>query len=115
MVAAGLIGVGVSVAHGAILHRMVSATRLASAGFAPALQRLIPLLLQFSTLCWLGGGVALIASPTFAPDARLATALLVGSWYAFGALGNLWGTRGRHPGWVLLAAAVALIAYAIAG
>jgi hypothetical protein len=27
----------------------------------------------------------------------------------FGAIGNLWGTRGRHPGWMLLAAAVVLI------
>ena len=33
--------------------------------------------------------------------------------YLFGALGNLWGTRGRHPGWLLLAAAVILIAFGI--
>jgi hypothetical protein len=29
--------------------------------------------------------------------------------YLFGALGNLWATRGRHPGWMLMAAALILI------
>jgi hypothetical protein len=46
-------------------------------------------------------------------DARLATGLFVGSTYLFGALGNLWGTRGRHPGWMLMAAALVLIAFAV--
>jgi hypothetical protein len=27
----------------------------------------------------------------------------------FGAIGNLWATRGRHPGWMLMAAALVLI------
>jgi hypothetical protein len=46
-------------------------------------------------------------------DARRATGLLVGSTFLFGALGNLWGTRGRHPGWMLMAAALILIAFAV--
>ncbi len=46
-------------------------------------------------------------------DARLATGLFVGSTYLFGALGNLWGTRGRHPGWMLMAAALILIAFGL--
>lgn len=33
--------------------------------------------------------------------------------YLFGALGNLWGTRGRHPGWMLLALALLLLVIGI--
>ena len=70
----------------------------------------MPLLLQFSTFNWLLGGLALIgAALWFGHEARLATGLLVGSSYLFGALGNLWGTRGRHPGWMLMAVALVLI------
>jgi hypothetical protein len=54
---------------------------------------------------------AIAAANGFAPNARLATALLVGSSYLYGALANLWATRGRHPGWVLYAAALVLIVY----
>src|SRR6266851_1026804 len=44
---------------------------------------------------------------------KLATGLLVGSSYLFGALGNLWATRGRHPGWMLYAVALVLIVYGV--
>ena len=47
------------------------------------------------------------AGPT--RTARLATGLSVGALYLLGALANLWGTRGRHPGWMLMAAALGLI------
>ena len=70
----------------------------------------MPLLLQYSTFNWLLGGFALIAAALwFGHDARLATGLLVGSSYLYGAAGNLWGTRGRHPGWMLMAVALVLI------
>jgi hypothetical protein len=36
---------------------------------------------------------------------------LVGATYLFGAAGNFWATRGRHPGWMLLALALVLIAF----
>jgi hypothetical protein len=42
---------------------------------------------------------------------RLATGLFVGSLYLYGALGNLWGTRGRHPGWMLYSLALVLIGF----
>src|SRR5215468_4262386 len=45
--------------------------------------------------------------------ASIATALLVGSSYLFGAAGNLWATRGRHPGWLLYAIALGLIVYGV--
>jgi hypothetical protein len=34
-------------------------------------------------------------------------------WRLFGALGNLWATRGRHPGWMLMAAALILIVFGV--
>ena len=33
--------------------------------------------------------------------------------FILGALANLWGTRGRHPGWMLMAAALGLIAVGV--
>jgi uncharacterized membrane protein YjjB (DUF3815 family) len=78
------------------------------------IRRLVPLLLHFSTICWFLGGLALIAAASwFERDARLATGLFVGSLYAFGALGNVWATRGRHPGWMLMAAALILIVFGV--
>jgi hypothetical protein len=71
---------------------------------------MVPLLLHFTTFNWFLGGFALVAAAAgFAPGARLAIAALVGSSYLFGALGNLWATRARHPGGWLYAAALVLI------
>jgi len=53
------------------------------------------------------------AANWFERDARLATGLFVGGCYLYGALGNLWGTRGRHPGWMLIAAALILIVFGV--
>jgi hypothetical protein len=55
----------------------------------------------------------MVAAAWLGPQARLATALLVGSSYLFGAMGNLWATRGRHPGWLLYAIALGLIVYGV--
>ena len=111
---AGVIGSGVAVIHGILTQRLmvrpVEALFVADARTAGPVRRLVPLLLQFSTFNWLLGGFALIAAALwFGHDARLATGLLVGSSYLYGAAGNLWGTRGRHPGWMLMAAALVLI------
>ena len=111
---AGVIGSGVAVIHGILTQRLmvrpVEALFVADARIAGPVRRLVPLLLQFSTFNWLLGGFALIAAALwFGHDARLATGLLVGSSYLYGAAGNLWGTRGRHPGWMLMAVALVLI------
>ena len=111
---AGIIGSGVAVFHGILTQRLmvrpVEALCVADARIAGPVRRLMPLLLQFSTFNWLLGGLALIAAALwFGHDARLATGLLVGSSYLYGALGNLWGTRGRHPGGMLMAVALVLI------
>jgi hypothetical protein len=115
---AGLIGSSVALVHGVLIQRRIVGPyrQLDEARLAGPARRLVPLLLQFSTFNWFVGGVALmVAAVSFGAQARLATGLLVGSSYLFGALGNLWGVRGPHPGWMLYAIALLLIAYGIAG
>ena len=111
---AGVIGSCVAVVHGILTQRLMvrpfEEFSLADKRMTAPIRRLVPLLLHFSTISWFLGGLALIAAANwFGQDARLATGLFVGSLYLYGALGNLWGTRGRHPGWMLMAAALILI------
>jgi hypothetical protein len=111
---AGIIGAGVAVVHGVLVQRFMvrpfEAFALADRKIAGSTRRLVPLLLHFSTICWFFGGLALVAAANwFGTDARLAISLFVGGTYLFGAIGNLWATRGRHPGWMLMAAALVLI------
>jgi hypothetical protein len=115
---AGVIGSSVAVFHGVLTQRLmvrpVEALFVADRRIAGPIRRLVPLLLQFSTFNWLLGGLVLIAAALwFEHDARLATGLLVGSSYLYGAVGSLWGTRGRHPGWMLMAVALVLIVLGI--
>jgi hypothetical protein len=112
---AGLVGGGTAVVHGVLIQRRVIRPYEAFLAAAPrtplAIRRITPLLMQFSTFAWLLGGLALIAAARwFDPQARLVTGLLVGSFYLFAALGNCWATSGRHPGWMLMTAALVLIA-----
>lgn len=117
LVVAGLIGGGTAVVHGVLIQRHVVRPYESFLATAPrtsqAIRRMMPLLVHFSTIAWLLGALALIAAAVwFGPQARLAIGLSVGSLYLLGALGNLWGTRGRHPGWMLMAAALVLIVLA---
>jgi hypothetical protein len=116
--AAGAIGSGTAIIHGVLTQRLM--VRPIEALFAgdpkikAPIRRIVPILLHFSTAAWFAGGIALIAAACcFAPGARLATALCVGGLYLFGTLGNAWATRGRHPGWMLMAAAVVLIGFGL--
>jgi hypothetical protein len=111
---AGIIGAGVAVVHGVLVQRFMvrpfEAFALADWKIAGSTRRLVPLLLHFSTISWFFGGLALIAAANwFEQDVRLTISLFVGGTYMFGAIGNLWATRGRHPGWMLMAAALVLI------
>ena len=111
-VAAGCVGCFVAVVHGIALQKRMVNPILAGTKLHDTTRRLVPLLLHFSTIFWFLGGLVLIAVPFMASkDTGLAAAAFVGALYVFGAVGNLWGTRGKHPGWMLLAVAVALIAW----
>ena len=111
---AGVIGSGVAVFHGVLVQQLMvrplEESLLADERSGAAIRRLVPLLLHFSTASWFLGGLALIAAANwFERGARLATGLCVGGLYFYGAIANLWGTRGLHPGWVLMAVALVLI------
>jgi len=113
---AGLIGSCVAVVHGILTQRLMvrpfEEFSLADKRISAPVRRLVPLLLHLSTISWFLGGLALVVAATwFEQDARLATGLFVGSLYLLGALGNLWATRGRHPGWMLMTAAIILIVF----
>jgi hypothetical protein len=115
---AGVIGSGVAVIHGILVQRLMvkpfEEFALADGRISAPVRRLVPLLLHFSTISWFLGGLVLIAAATWlGRDARFATGLFVGSLYLFGALGNLWATRGHHPGWMLMAVALVLITLGI--
>lgn len=115
---AGVIGCVVAVVHGILTQRLmvqpIEELFAADGRISAPIKRIVPLLLQFSTFNWFIGGLALIAAAFwFGKDAKLATGLLVGSSYLFGAIGNLWGTRGLHPGWMLYAVALVLITFGI--
>jgi hypothetical protein len=113
---AGVLGSSVAIVHGALTQRlMVGPIEAAAKGrISGPIRRIVPALLHFSTFNWFVGGLALVAAACmFEPQARLAIALLVGSSYLYGAVGNCWATRGRHPGWMLYAIALALIAYGL--
>jgi hypothetical protein len=115
---AGVVGGITAVIHGVLTQRLmvrpIDALMASDRRISGPVRRLIPLLMHFSTIAWLAGGVALIVAACWlGPQARLATALCVGGLYFYGALGNLWGTRGRHPGWMLMTAALGLIGLGI--
>ena len=113
-ITAGCIGSCVAIVHGMLMHTKIIKPILATSDYPIIVQRLLPALMQFSTFCWLLGGIALIATPIFPDRSSLVTAaVFVGVFYSFGAIGNFWSTRGRHFGWVLLAVATALIAWGL--
>ena len=115
---AGVIGGCVAVVHGILIQRLMvrpfEEFFLADPGITAPIRRLAPLLLHFSTISWFLGGLALMAAARwFGQDARLATGLFVGGLYLYGAVANLWVTRGPHPGWMLMAVALVLIALGV--
>ena len=118
LMVAGVIGSSSAIVHGVLTQRHIIEPfqGLAAAQISTMLQRLVAVLLQFSTFNWFVGGIALLAAARFfGQEARLATALLVGSSYLFAAVGNFWASRGRpHPGWLLYGTAVGLITYGLA-
>ena len=114
---AGAIGSGVAVVHGVLTQRLMVRRLYGPAGaqFPAAIRQLIAALLHFSTYNWfLGGLVLIVAGFALQYQAKLVVGGLVGSAYFFGAAGNLWATRGRHPGGYLMVLALLLMVYGLA-
>ena len=75
----------------------------------PWARRLLRAVWHCGVVAWIGGGVLLIAAPTFASEAARHWVIFVlvavcGS----AAIGNAVASRGRHFGWMVLSAVVAL-------
>jgi hypothetical protein len=104
---------GVAAIAAALIHGLIGELKIfPRITIEPArLRTLIRVVWQAGTVAWIGGGVLLIAAPSMASEpARhwiVATLAIV---FAFAALANAWATRGRHFGWMVLGAVVAMAA-----
>ena len=114
-VVAGVIGSGVAVIHGVLTQRFLVKPTL-ELSIPSRARKLIPGLLHFSTFNWFVSGLALVAvSFAHEYETKFAVGMLAASSYLFGALGNLWATRGPHLGWMLYGLAVLAIIYGLSG
>ena len=106
---------GIVAIAAALIHGVLSETRIfPRVTIEPQRQRtLFRFVWQVPTVAWIAGGVLLIAAPSMASTSArhwiVATLAFV---FAFSALGNAIGTRGRHFGWIVLSAVAAM---AVAG
>jgi hypothetical protein len=99
----------------ALIHGVLGETKVFARATIepPRLRTLIRLVWQAGTVAWIGGGVLLIAAPWMASEpARHWIVVTTAVVFAFAALCNAWALRGRHVGWVMLSAVVAM---AVAG
>jgi uncharacterized membrane protein HdeD (DUF308 family) len=103
--AAGVLAIVVSLMHGVIAELRVFPAARVEPGWTRTLLRMV---WQASTVDWIAVGVLLIAAPSLDTPARqwiVGVALVV---YGYAAIGNAVATRGRHVGWMLMAAVLAL-------
>ena len=106
---------GLAAIAAALIHGVLGETKvLPRATIEPKrLRTLIRLVWQAGTVAWIGCGVLLMAAPWMASEpARHWIVVTLACVFAFGALANALATRGRHFGWMVLSAVVAL---AVAG
>jgi hypothetical protein len=111
MQAAGVLAILAAVVHGVLGETKVFAVARIEPAWA---LRLIRAVWHCGVVAWIAGGVLLLALPSLpAGPARgwiVATLIAV---YGSGVIGNAWATRGRHFGWLVLAAVVVLAAIGI--
>lgn len=119
LMAAGIVGGVTAVVHGVLTQKLMvrpfETMAAADGRMSLTIRRIVTMLLQYSTFSWLLGGLALVWAAWQGPEVKLAVGLLAGGQFLFGAVGNFLGTRGRHPGWMLMAAAVGLIGFGLSG
>ena len=107
---AGLGAIAAALAHGVIGETKIFPRVTIE---PPRLRTLIWLVWQAGTVAWIGGGVLLMAAPSFGSEsARHWIVVTIVAVYAFAAAANAWWSRGRGFGWKALGAVVVL---AVAG
>lgn len=103
---AGALGVIVSFVHGYLGE--VQVVRPSQAP-SPSAKRVMQAIMFLSAVYWFAASVLLLITPAFISEGlRPFIVWGVAAVYASGSLANLWATRARHFGWVLLAVAVGL-------
>lgn len=107
LVAAGCLGMVIAVVHGYLgdtkVVRPIENVPRSS-------KRVMRAIMFLSAVYWFAAGAVLAASPFYlGAEGRIAAALIAGAIFLSGAIANFWATRGRHFGWVLLAATLPLI------
>jgi uncharacterized membrane protein SirB2 len=106
----GLLAIVAAVTHGVLTETRVF---LRVTIEPQRLRTLFRLVWQIPTVAWIACGVLLIAAPSMGSEsARHWMIVTFACLFAFSAIGNAWGTRGKHFGWILLGAVAAL---AVAG
>ena len=103
---AGVLTIVVALIHGYLGEAKV----FARARIEPErLRTLIRVVWQASTVAWIGCGVLLIAAPWMDSEpARHWIVITMASVFGFSACANAFATRGRHFGWMMLTAVVAM-------
>ena len=94
-----------------LVHAMLGETRVfPRATIEPAwVRRLMRAVWHCGSVAWIGGAVLLAVAPTFAGDGPRRWIIFVSvAVYGSAAIGNAIATRGRHFGWMVLAAVVVL-------
>lgn len=95
----------------ALIHGVLGETKIfAQARIEPAwIKLMLRLIWQCGTVAWVGFGVLLVAAPYMGSEmARLWIAGAAIGTYSVAAVSNAWATRGRHVGWMAMAAVSAL-------
>ena len=117
LVVAGAVTIITAMIHGRLLDPLIVSPLLqGSHGLRASARALVRPLLHVSTVDWFVGGLALLATGLWIDGpGRVAIGLLVGTQLSYAAAANAWGTRGRHPGWMLMAAAIALTIAGVSG
>lgn len=109
----GVVGVVVGMFHGSVVQQVMVGpigAALAGTDIRISARRLVSPIMHVSTAVYILGGLALIAiGAGWAPHLRTAVALTISGFYLHAMVMNCWATRGRHPGWMLMAAALVLI------
>ncbi len=108
--AAGMGAIAVAIFHGIVGETKVFAKATIE---PPRLRLLLRLIWQCGTIAWIAGGVLLVAAPSMQSDtARHWIVVTMVMTYLAAAIGNAIAMRGRHVGWVAMAA---VCAFAVAG
>ena len=106
---------GIAAIAAALTHGVIGETRVFPRVTIepPRLRTLIWLVWQAGTVAWIGFGVLLIAVPWMASEpARHLIIVTFACVFVFAAGCNAWASRGRHFGWIVFSAVVAM---AVAG